>query len=347
MKFRLAVIGIAALSAIVPVPPAVVEQYYSNGAFPLLQRAMTAFSNVWSIALIDVAVVVLATWLFFQIVGIFVLKGRFGWGAAILRTLLSIATVAAIVYLLFVAIWGLNYRRVPIAEKVRFEPDRVTLAAALALAQTTVDRVNDLHASAHTKENVRSPIDPSLALAFADAERALGVQRLAQPARPKTSMLDLYFTRAGVAGMTDPFFLETLVASDLLPFERPHVVAHEWAHLAGFNDEGEANFVGWLTCLRAPDAAKYSGWLFLFSEVMAALSPQDQASVMGRLAEGPRADLRAIAERLRQHVRPFVAYAGWRVYDRYLKANRVDAGVRSYGEVVRLVLGVQLGDEVR
>ena len=38
------------------------------------------------------------------------------------------------------------------------------------------------------------------------------------------------------------------------------VAAHEWAHLAGYADESEANFVGWLTCARASDAARYSGW---------------------------------------------------------------------------------------
>jgi len=50
--------------------------------------------------------------------------------------------------------------------------------------------------------------------------------------------------------MTDPYFLETLIASDLLPFERSFVAAHEWSHLAGIADEGEANLAGWLTCLR-------------------------------------------------------------------------------------------------
>jgi hypothetical protein len=33
--------------------------------------------------------------------------------------------------------------------------------------------------------------------------------------------------------MTDPFLLETLLASNLLPFEVPAVIAHEWGHLAG------------------------------------------------------------------------------------------------------------------
>jgi hypothetical protein len=37
-----------------------------------------------------------------------------------------------------------------------------------------------------------------------------------------------------------------------------------------------------------------------------------------------------------------VAAAGWRVYDRYLKANNVPEGTASYADVVRLALGVRL-----
>jgi hypothetical protein len=40
-----------------------------------------------------------------------------------------------------------------------------------------------------------------------------------------------------------------------------------------------------------------------------------------------------------------IADAGWQVYDRYLKANRVEAGTRSYAEVVKLILGVRFGSD--
>ena len=40
---------------------------------------------------------------------------------------------------------------------------------------------------------------------------------------------------------------------------------------------------------------------------------------------------------------PRLSAAGWRVYDRYLKANRVERGTQSYADVVRLVLGTRLG----
>ena len=75
------------------------------------------------------------------------------------------------------------------------------------------------------------------------------------------------------------------------------------------------------------------------------LSRHDREYIVKRLAAGPRADLREIAARLARDVRPQVSAAGWRVYDTYLKANRVEAGAASYEQVVRLVMGTQLGQQ--
>jgi hypothetical protein len=342
MRGRLALIAIAAAAAIVPIPAVFVERYYSTTIFPLVQRSVTAVSNLLSLALLDAFIVLVATWIVGQVALAFVSAGRIGWRWAAVRWLTSLVTTLAVLYLVFLVMWGLNYRRIPLVEKVRFDPNQVTAEAAHALALTAVEQVNALYAPAHAAAPLVSFVDPSLAAGLADAQRALGATRFARPGRPKHSILDVYFKSAGVEGMTDPFFLETLVAGDLFPFERPQVIAHEWAHLAGFADEGEANFVGWLACMRASHAAKYSGWLFLFGEVTAALRSGERADIASRLADGPRADLQAVADRVRLHVRPRVANAGWRVYDRYLRANRVESGVRSYAEVVRLVLGVRL-----
>ena len=58
-----------------------------------------------------------------------------------------------------------------------------------------------------------------------------------------------------------------------------------------------------------------------------------------------RADLRAISERIRRYAIPVASRAGYALYDRFLKANRVEAGVRSYGEVVRLLLGTRFSED--
>ena len=338
----LAILVSACAAALVPIPAAVIERLYSEGVYPPLQRVVTSLSNVFPFALLDVLLVALPV----------------GWIAAAVRDLrrsthrlhtlahwmLLSLTGAAAMYLAFLAMWGLNYRRVPLEQKLPFDAHAVTVASARDAAQSAVLRLNALSADAHARiDDDGRAIDPQLAQAFARAMRELGTTGETVPARPKHTLLDLYFRPAGVSGMTDPFFLETLVESDLLPVERRFVVAHEWSHLAGFADEGEANFAGWLTCIRGDAAAQYSGWLFLFGELVNAVPRDDRAALIGRLERGPREDLRAIAARVARDVKPQVSEAGWRVYDQYLKANRVEAGTASYAQVVRLVLGTGFG----
>jgi len=62
------------------------------------------------------------------------------------------------------------------------------------------------------------------------------------------------------------------------------------------------------------------------------------------LDRGPRADLEAVSERVRRGQLPWLRTAGWAVYDQYLKANRVEGGVRSYGAVITLILRARFED---
>ena len=339
--WNLSIVACACAAAVLPAPAAAVERWYSTGFYPPLQRLVTSGSNLLPFALLDVVIVALPiAW----IVG----AARDVWRSP--RRLRSLgrwawrtAVAAAALYLFFLLAWGFNYRRIPLERKLRYDARAVTAGAALSVARLATSRLNTLFDDAHAQATQDASVDPELAAAFARATQELGAAGTTVPGRPKPTLLDLYFRPAGVAGMTDPFFLETLVESDLLAVERPFVVAHEWSHLAGFADEGEANFAGWLTCVRAGVSAQYSGWLFLFGELVNSLPRADRAPLMASLGAGPRSDLRAIAARLARDVQPAVSAAGWSVYDKYLKANRVEAGAASYAQVVRLVLGTRVG----
>jgi hypothetical protein len=253
---------------------------------------------------------------------------------------------AAVVYIAFLLTWGLNYRRAPLAQKLEFSPvGGETLEPVRELALTAAAQLNELYDRARG-ERLRigdEPVDPSLADAFAAVQQTLGTRYPARPARPKLTLLDPYFRAAGVEGMTAPFFMETLVPSDILAVERPYVVLHEWSHLAGFGDEGEASFVAWLASVRGSPREQYSGWLALYGEAVNVLPARDREDVGRRLGAGPRDDLRAIAERRLRNLSPLVSAGGWRLYDQYLKANRVEAGIASYGGVLGLVLGTRFG----
>lgn len=332
----------AAVALVVPAPAALVERAYSTGIYPVVQRGLTALSNLVPFALFDLLLIAVAVWWSLRLV-FDLLRGR----RLLLRLLARTVVAAAAIYLAFLALWGLNYRRVPMAEKLTFDAARVTDERLRELAARAATELNRLHAPAHRSlEAGGNAVEPSLAHAFALAQTQIGMPGRILPARPKFSWLDPYFRAASVEGMTDPFFLEILVVSSLLPVERPFVVAHEWGHLAGFADEGEASFLGWLTCMSGSELARYSGWLFLYREALGALPAARRGDVAARLEPGPRADLAAIAERHRRYVQPALSTAGWRVYDRYLKANRIEAGTASYGTVVRLVLGLDVAADL-
>jgi hypothetical protein len=342
MRWRVALVVLAAAAASIPTPPGLVERFYSLRVYALLQRSMTTLSNSVPFALLDVLiVVVVGAWLALAVRDL-AGRQRGGMLRAVLHIGVRTTVWAAGLYLIFLFAWGLNYRRTPLVDKLPFDARAVTPNAARSLALTAVEQLNALHDAAHEAGwPAPDATDASLAASLARADREIGGAGVAAVGRPKSTLLDWYFRLAAVDGMTDPYFLETLVSATLLPFERPFVIAHEWSHLAGLADEGDANFLGWLTCVQGAPPAQYSGWLFLYSEVASGLARPVRAELAERLDSGPRADLSAIRARLARQVDPRVLAVAHRVYDQYLKANRVKSGIESYDHFVELVLGVR------
>ena len=338
-----AIVTVAAGAALLPIPADAVERYYARGWYPFLQSHLTAWSNETRLSLFDalvlvVSVVLLAAWTRW-----IARAWRSRSLLPVLRAIVVTVVAASFFYLWFELAWGLNYARVPLEAVVGYDPSRVTDAALRALANRATDAVNATYAAGHaTGFPAEGEIPPSLVTAFHDVERRLGRPRGITPSRPKHTLLAPFFRASGVDGMHAPFLLETLLNSDLTPPERPAVLAHEWAHLAGYAPEDDASFVGLLAAVAADPGSRYSAWLALFDDVVGQLPREDQRVHVGRLEAGPVADRRAIAARL-QSLNATVSRASWETYDQYLKAQGVHEGVQSYRRVVQLLLGSTMG----
>src|SRR5438477_6999078 len=142
-----AVIAVAAALVFVHLPAGPVERLYSNGAYPFVQPLVTSLSNRTRYALLDALILgVTALW-FLQ--SIRDLRHRQG----VLRNTARIAsrTVvwSATLYVAFMALWGLNYRRQPLSEKLGFHADAVTADAARGMAEASLDQANPLYGPAH------------------------------------------------------------------------------------------------------------------------------------------------------------------------------------------------------
>jgi hypothetical protein len=333
------IVVLAAVAALAPISPDVVERWFSTGLYPAIQRQLTPLANALPFAWLDVLALTACVAAIVMLVRAMTAARRTRRMAPLLRALASLATAGAAVYLVFLLLWGFNYRRVPMSARLLVEAGAPAEDAVTMLGVSAAEQLNTLHDEAHRAGWNTSPLDDQrLRRAFETVQGMLSDAPTAVPGRLKGTLFGPYFRWTGVDGMINPLGLEVLSNPDLLPFERPFIAAHEWAHLAGYADESEASFVGWLTCMQADVPARYSGWLFLYWQVNGEVDAAGRARLAETLGPGPRQDINAIVDRLRRGQLPWLRVAGWRVYDQYLKANRVEEGVRSYGAVVTLIL---------
>lgn len=325
------VAGAALVLWLAPIPAAFIERWYSRGAYPVWQRIATMLSNFMPIALFDVIMVGAAALLL--VIAIRARRAR-SWRYAGARVLFA-AGVAA---LWFQLAWGLNYRRTPIAETMALTVEGQSGDAlerfAVAAARMTASSADQLD-----REN---PLTPSRVLAdltsgFTKAQALAGQPRSARAGRPKRSLFDFYYRWAAIDGVTNPFIPETIVVSGLTPAEIYMTVAHEWAHLAGYASEDEANFVGWLACLEAGGGPRYNAWLFALTKAVGAGPATKRRAWLAQAGPVAVRDLAAIRARYEQSSSA-VRNAASAAYDQFLRANRVEGGIESYDAVLRLML---------
>jgi len=343
---KITVVLLALAAAILPVPRRVVETTYSQGLYLSVQPFVTGWSNTVGFALLDPLVVAAGVALCVTSIAAWRRAGRGRRARGVISVLGQLSVLAAAAYLAFLGCWGLNYRRLPLAERLDYRHDRISEPALEQLALQAVDQLNALHGRAHGRPwPETNALVKAMQPAFEERQRQLGFERLALAGMPKRTVFGFYFRWASVAGMTNPYCLEVLLTPDALGFERPALLAHEWGHLAGFAHESEAGFIGWLTALAAGDQPRYSAWLDLYPRVAAALSPTRRKQMSARLGDGPRRDYRAIELRLARGAVPVLHDSAWKGYEGFLRANRVSEGLASYDDVVKLVAGTRFERE--
>jgi len=330
---------LAVVVFLAPVPAWIVDDWYSRDMYPWLQGMTTTTTNVLPLAVLDVILLVTAVMVLHRTLRLFNVMRQRGVIDAVWEAVRRIVRFVSIVAILFYWAWGFNYRRLPLDTLLPGGvPARLTVdalqtgfgdAASLAARLRPVTQADAGHFHS-IKLDLKDPMNEAL--------KMLHRTPLEVPGEPKYSLvLTPFFRWSGITGMTNPFGLESIVLPDLLPYERPFVLAHEWAHLAGHADEAEASAVGWLACMKAGPVSAYSASLFLISETAAAMPAEARETAMARLDSGVKSDLEAIERRMQQQ-RPAVRRTTSRVYDEYLRANRVADGTASYGRAITLIL---------
>jgi len=273
------------------------------------------------------------------------------WGAATWGV--RVGEAVGIGALLFYLLWGLNYARPSLEARLGWEdPGTPDVEELRTLASEAVTETNAAYLELHDTEDAGRPT-PSLPRAERDEALAAGwteasaeVGSAAVPAGPrarvKTLGVPAVLRTLGIYGFYFPFTAEPIVNGGLPGMVEAVSAAHEQAHHRGLAPEDEASFVAFLVTTRSPHPhLRYTGWLYAQRRLLADLRRADRDAAE-RLAEarlpGVNRDLVAWADYLRAMQGPVNRVAD-RVNDAYLRSNRVEGGIRSYGMVTRLLVG--------
>lgn len=324
--------GLVAAWVVTPPPAAWLDRVYGGVIYPAVAGVLVPLTGAVELPVTALLIAALLLWL--------VLRGVFSKRTgrrAVLRGLWRTLVAAAVLGALFIVLWGANYGRTPVDERLALstgvtpEPPE-TAALAEALAAT-------LRRDAGAPEVWATDLKAARDALRRTTERLEGRPPTLPRHVKRTPPGFLIFT-GGATGVTVPWTLEAYV-DRALPYPVALATAlHEHAHVAGYAGEAEADFVAALAGLSSENpSVRYGVALHLFLRAAQGLPPERYRAVFDTLPPRPQADIAALSESYRRHRAPqLLAVVQTRVYDRYLRTQRVAAGVADYDRVTLLLL---------
>jgi len=263
------------------------------------------------------------------------------------RLMAGVLAAAGVLAFMFTIFAGLNYARLPLSEKMGLDVRPSYVWELVSLAERLADDVNSLSAKVSRDTSGVMQIEyghltlaREAQAAFREAGKSFpwltGYTPLVKPV-----LYSQFMSRLQILGVYSPFTMEAHVNVHVPAYHIPATMLHEAAHFRGIMREDEANFVAWLVAKNSGQAEfMYSGAMLAFVHTMRQLrlaSPGCHRRIMDSLTAYVTADLRANSDYWQQFTGP-LATASTRVNDAYLRANRQDDGVASYGRMVDLLL---------
>lgn len=331
--------------------PETVEQYYSNGLYPLLSKAFRYAFGWLPFSFGDFMYAILILLVLRAVIMFFKRKGR-DWKSFLIRTL----AIVSVVYFAFHLLWGLNYYRLPLHQSLGIEKEYTT-DDLLVLTEKLIEKSNRLHnklaPNDATAVQLLTKDDGGEYHAFAKADlfktTLNGYQNLSSqfpkldyaPRSIKTSLLSYPLSIMGYSGYLNPITNEAQV-NGLVPAHRwPVISCHEQAHQLGFAKENEANFIAVLATLNNDDPYfQYSGSIFALRYCLNDVYRRDKdkgielrAKINPGILEN-YAQSRAFWDEMDNPLEPFFEY----VYTGFLKANNQPAGLKTYSYMVALLV---------
>ena len=347
---------------------------YTTRIYPIIGSLLSPISGLFPFAVGDIFIALSIVWvIFYPIYEIkwrkqlakrfFFLAAKRGCYPKKKVVFGRVAEYLLWVYAWFYIAWGLNYSQPNIYCRTGMKPVEVSEAKFREFAYRYADSINSLSEERRVKSEetafddqresqFNGMVDDGLKNRVRDAVlkgyNEIGAKEginapFNQHPHAKTMLFTPLSSMSGVTGSMGPFFCEFTLNGDIRPHDYPAIYAHEYAHLLGIANEGEANFYSYIVCTASSDkAVKFSGYYHIFFHVL-----RNVFDILGE-KEG---------EKFLKYIRPEIIQLAksdrnyWLskrckvldaaqdfIFDLYLRGNHVAEGRKSYSGVIGLIL---------
>lgn len=252
--------------------PELAEQFFGKTVYPITGQGVSIMSAWLPFALMDLVLVWIVIWPLWLILKSVVhyAIGRRTLGNLLKRGFARIFAFSGLGVFLFMVLWGFNYQRPPLAERLdlaKIVPSKkLDLKPLERLVEDLVVMVNRDRAElaqpnqALTIEDRKAFFDDARkhvdhwAKDWAKSKEFPEIQ--GHFGDPKSSYFSPAMAALGIHGVYFPFTGEPIVSSEIPDCRVPFVALHEIAHQRGIAREADASLFAWLASRELTSAAR-------------------------------------------------------------------------------------------
>ncbi len=341
MHWLITIAGIQILSRF----PSFVEVVYAQNIYPVIAIVNRWFFQLFSISGGDLVYIFGLSYLFYLL---FMLakniKKPLLFSGKLSNYLLQIVWV-------FYLSWGLNYFREPLANTLQISEEKYTMEQLQLVTDKMIDKSNELQLQLAKNDTLTVEIPYGVERIIGKAPEGYAKiediihQKYTIPCE-KPSLLSKPISYMGVSGYLNPFTGEAQINRIYPKIFLPSIASHEIAHQLGYAPEDEANFLGYLSASHNPDLYfQYSAYIDALYYCLIELRKADKDiynQYKEKINKGIFKNYHEAYNFSQAHQFP-IDFSS--TYDAYLKMNKQKSGIKSYNEMVSLLIAYELKNE--
>lgn len=321
--------------------PEWIEQYYSNGLYIRISHfSRMVFGKLpFSIGdcLYFILIVYIISWFW---------KQRASWKRHWKDNMLTILGFLSVLYFLFHLLWGLNYYRQPLFEKMKIERD-YSDADLLLFTKKLIAKTNAIQHQITKNDSLKVVFPYTQEQVFKKSIK--GYNQLSVPypyfnyshLSAKKSLISLPLTYMGFGGYLNPFTNEAQVNYLTPMYHSPTTGCHEMAHQLGYANESECNFIGFMASIKNEDVYfQYSGYSFALRYCLGNWQARNEKifeELLPTVNPGILKNYKESEDFWKQYETP-IETGFHAFYDRFLKINQQKDGMEGYSKFVNLLV---------